>query len=90
MYEILKHKHWYTKYPNHNFKCVTACLEGFTSDIGQKCRPCSNNTFGERCRGECVCSNYEMCAKRLKYIIFFSYYVQIYVKTNEIRITYKC
>ncbi|CAC5359909.1 unnamed protein product [Mytilus coruscus] len=40
--------------------CI-ACSKGYTSDIGQRCRPCPENTYGERCRRECSCIGYEIC-----------------------------
>lgn len=39
---------------------LTVCSIGYTSDRGQKCRPCPNNTYGERCAQDCFCSALEM------------------------------
>lgn len=36
----------------------TACPNGYTSDIGQHCRPCHNNTYGLR-YADCFCSVFE-------------------------------
>ncbi|CAC5361368.1 unnamed protein product [Mytilus coruscus] len=55
-----------------------ACLKGFTSNMGQKCRPCSNHSYGEKCGFDCSCTDNEMYATRLTFIIYIlSYYVQI-------------
>ncbi|VDI30460.1 Hypothetical predicted protein [Mytilus galloprovincialis] len=40
--------------------CI-ACLEGYTSDKGQPCRPCSKNLYGDKCRYACYCFGYEIC-----------------------------
>ncbi|CAC5385483.1 unnamed protein product [Mytilus coruscus] len=40
--------------------CLT-CLNGYTSEIGQHCIPCQNNTYGERCRNDCDCPVFEIC-----------------------------
>ncbi|CAG2195670.1 unnamed protein product [Mytilus edulis] len=34
--------------------CI-ACSKGYTSTIGQSCRPCPKNSFGERCANDCNC-----------------------------------
>ncbi|CAC5417522.1 unnamed protein product [Mytilus coruscus] len=41
--------------------CI-ACSKGYTSLMGQNCRPCPNNTYGEKCRYDCSCSRFEMYA----------------------------
>ncbi|CAC5361369.1 unnamed protein product [Mytilus coruscus] len=40
--------------------CV-ACLEGYTSDMGQNCKPCPKNNYGEKCGYECSCLDFEVC-----------------------------
>ncbi|CAC5388500.1 unnamed protein product [Mytilus coruscus] len=40
---------------------TSSCFKGYTSYIGQSCKPCSRNTFDERCRDECTCSGFEIC-----------------------------
>lgn len=34
--------------------------------MGQNCKPCLKNTYGERCRHSCSCSGFEMYALQLK------------------------
>ncbi|VDI63678.1 Hypothetical predicted protein [Mytilus galloprovincialis] len=44
-----------------NAKGCTPCSKGYTSTIGQPCRPCLNNSYGERCGGDCSCSVFQIC-----------------------------
>ncbi|CAC5388498.1 unnamed protein product [Mytilus coruscus] len=41
--------------------CI-ACSKGYTSIIGQNCLPCTRKTYGERCKFECHCSDFEICS----------------------------
>lgn len=36
------------------------CVKGYTSDMGENCKPCSKNTYGERCRFDCSCTRNQM------------------------------
>ncbi|CAC5416344.1 unnamed protein product [Mytilus coruscus] len=40
---------------------ITACSKGYTSVIGQNCLPCTRLTYGDRCKFECHCSDFESC-----------------------------
>ncbi|XP_071138314.1 uncharacterized protein [Mytilus edulis] len=44
-----------------NAKGCTPCSKGYTSTIGQPCRPCPNKTYGERCGNDCSCSVFQIC-----------------------------
>lgn len=63
---INKHCLFFVLHQCHTFISFTACLEGYTSDTGQKCRPCSKHLYGKRCQNICSCSGPEMYAIRLR------------------------
>ncbi|CAC5417523.1 unnamed protein product [Mytilus coruscus] len=61
--------------------CI-ACSKGYTSTIGQNCLPCTRKTYGERCKFECHCSDFEMFVLDLKKIVFvMSMYANIIKQT---------
>ncbi|CAC5401463.1 unnamed protein product [Mytilus coruscus] len=44
-----------------NSGTVFECEDGFSSDNGEPCRPCSNNYFGRKCASICECGITERC-----------------------------
>ncbi|CAC5403769.1 unnamed protein product [Mytilus coruscus] len=44
----------------HGNGCIP-CSKGYTSTMGQSCRPCPNKTYGERCGSDCICSGLQIC-----------------------------
>ncbi|XP_052076342.1 uncharacterized protein LOC127714322 [Mytilus californianus] len=55
-------KAWYCcdNYEDINGTCV-ACTDGYISDNGEACRPCTKGLYGRKCGEVCACEKFQEC-----------------------------